>query len=235
MDENTIKTAGATPLLEILRQVADMFPVKDSTFRKRTPLSTQDSEDIADTILYLSKLGVSALISTGAGADDKDPDSVAVQAGPPWRIGLPAKELYTDAAVVTKYEDTLAQILAVLHPKYTRENSTLNAPWSASRRRGTVGTQEHTRDLAHEVVELEQRLAAASPDAEDSSDVTVSISDIECSTEADFIRNTTTQCHSREPVCLLLRSNYPPLSRILNLPTSRQTASLSPHQLTSEI
>ncbi|CZT52630.1 related to endothelin-converting enzyme 1 [Rhynchosporium secalis] len=172
MDEDTIKKVGAKPLLDILHQVADMFPVKESAFRRRTPISTKDSEDMASTLLFLTKLGVPALVSLGAGADDKDPDSVAVQASPPWSIGLPAKELYSDDTVTKKYEDTIAQVLSVLHPDHSDENATLHSQWMQVRGHGKIASRGRSQDLAHEVVELEKKLAAASPDAEDSNDVT---------------------------------------------------------------
>ncbi|KAK0107823.1 hypothetical protein ONS96_003612 [Cadophora gregata f. sp. sojae] len=172
MDEDTIKKAGAKPLLEILHEVADMFPVKESAFSKRSPILAQDKRDISSTLLYLAKLGVPALVSFGAGADDKDPDSVVVQASPPWSIGLPAKELYSDSAVTKKYEDTIAQILAVLHPDHSHENATLHAQWMKTRGHGKIASRGQSVDLAHEVVEFEKKLAAISPDAEDSNDVT---------------------------------------------------------------
>ncbi|CAL3963260.1 unnamed protein product [Diplocarpon coronariae] len=172
MDEDTVKTVGVKPLLEILLQVADLFPVKESAFRRRTPLSAQDSKDLESTILFLSKLGIPALVSFSAGADDKDPDSVVVQASPPWRIGLPAKEQYTDAAVTKTYEDTIAQVLTVLHLDHSHENATLHALWTGSAGHGKEASRGQIQDLAHEIVEFEKKLAVASPDAEDSNDVT---------------------------------------------------------------
>lgn len=173
MDEDTIKKVGIKPLMELLHQVADFFPVKESAFARRTPLVTTDSKDIAETILYLSKLGVTALVSPGAGADDKDPDTVVVQVSPPWRIGLPAKDYYLDSAVVKKYEDTLAKIIGNLHPDHKHENATLHAEWMKVKGHGNVAARGDSQNYAHDVVEFEKRLASASPDAEDSNDVTV--------------------------------------------------------------
>jgi endothelin-converting enzyme len=141
MDEDTIKKEGVAPLMEILHQIADMFPAQS--------LSSDDSKEMAETILYLAKLGVPALISSGAGADDRDPDTVVVQVSSPWRIGLPAKDYYKDGNVVKKYENALTQVMTSLYP-------------------------DHKHDYAHDVVEFEKKLAAASPDAEDMNDVTVS-------------------------------------------------------------
>lgn len=174
MDEETIKAAGVKPLVKVLHQVADFFPVKESVFNRRTPLTDSDSKDIAETVLYLENLGVSALISSGAGADDKDPDTVVVQVSPPYRIGLPAKDYYSDAAVVKKYEDMLAAIISNLHPDHKDENATLHAEWMKFKSHEKIAARGEGKNYAHDVVEFEKKMAAASPDAEDRDDVTVS-------------------------------------------------------------
>lgn len=176
MDEEAIKKRGIKPLQEILHQVADMFPVKESTFRKRTLLESKDEEDLEDTMLYLSKIGVSSLVSCGAGADDKDPDVVVVQCSPPYRIGLPAKDYYSDDDVMKKYEDTVAQVIENLHADHKGENATLHALWMESGGHTSIAARGKSKDFAHDVVEFEKKLAAASPDAEDRDDVTVILS-----------------------------------------------------------
>ncbi|EKD14071.1 peptidase family M13 [Drepanopeziza brunnea f. sp. 'multigermtubi' MB_m1] len=172
MDEDTIKNVGPKPLQEILHQVADLYPSTESALRRRTPISAEDSKDLGTTMTYLTKLGIPALLSFGAGADDKNPDSVAVQASPPWKIGLPAKELYSDTAVIQKYEDVIAEVLAMLHPDHSHENVTLHAQLIKSSGYGKIASIGHSQEFAHEIVEFEKKLAAASPDAEDAVDVT---------------------------------------------------------------
>jgi endothelin-converting enzyme len=157
MDEDSIQKAGVKPLLEILHQVTDMFHAQESGFDGGKPPMTKDSGDISDTVTYLRKLGVSALLSVGVGADDKDPDTVVIQASPPYSIGLPAKDYYENDAVVKKYEDTLQHIIENLQP-------------------GNILASLPTQGLAHDVIVLEKKLAAASPNAEDRDDVTVSLS-----------------------------------------------------------
>lgn len=154
MNEDKIKSDGVKPLLEILHQVADMFPVNTTT-KAVSPKTNKD--DLADTILYLSKLGVTSLVALGAGADDKDPDEVIVQVSPPYRIGLPAKDYYTDNSIVKKYEDALSQVIEKLRATH----------------QSTEDFLAYSKSNAHEVVKLEKKLAAASPDAEDRDDVTV--------------------------------------------------------------
>lgn len=107
--------------------------------------------------MFLAKLGVTSLVSLGAGADDKDPDEVVVQVSPPYRIGLPAKDYYTDSSVVEKYEDALSQVIDKLYSSHQGSESTLGK----------------SKSKAHGVVEFEKKLAAASPDAEERDDVTV--------------------------------------------------------------
>ncbi|KAE8452493.1 hypothetical protein EG329_000395 [Mollisiaceae sp. DMI_Dod_QoI] len=172
MDEEAIKKVGVKPLTELLHQVADFFPVTESAFSTRTPLGEIDSEDIAETVLYLSKLGVTALVSSGAGADDKDPDTVIVQVSPPYRIGLPAKDYYSDSTVLQKYEETLTAIIANLHPDHKHENATVHTEWMKVKGHENIAARGEGKNYAHDVVEFEKKLAAASPDAEDRDDVT---------------------------------------------------------------
>ena len=72
-----------------------------------------------------------------------------------------------------KYEDTLAQIIENLHPDHKNENSTLHAEWMKSKGHRNIAARGQSKDYAHEVIEFEKNLAAASPNAEDRDDVTV--------------------------------------------------------------
>jgi endothelin-converting enzyme len=139
MDESTIKKAGTKPLLEVIDRVTELFPLTES--ETGMPL----------VLIYLNSLGLSPLVSIGAGADDKDPDVVVIQVSPPWRIGLPAKDYYENPDVLKQYKEAIAQVIAGVHPK--------------------------GKDAADDVVEFEKQLAAASPNAEDAQDVTVSALD----------------------------------------------------------
>ena len=159
LDEDTIKKQGIKPLLEILSQVNDLFPPKQKSSGARTPFGPKDSEALSSTMLFLYNLGLSPLLSIGAGADDKDPDTVVVQVSPARRIGLPAKDYYKDEKVVQKYTDTIAAVFENI------EKVAIAFGFSTS-----GNATEH----AQELVQFEKLLAAASPDAEDADDVTVS-------------------------------------------------------------
>lgn len=150
MDEDAIKRVGVKPLVEILDEITGLFPTQQIAFL-RSAFTSEDTDEMADTILYLAKLGIPALISSGAGADDRDPNTVVVQVSSPWRIGLPAKDYYTDDSILRKYEEALVQVMAALYPD-----------------------QKDGRDLARGVCGFEKKLAAASPNAADMNDVTVS-------------------------------------------------------------
>ena len=191
MDEDTIKKKGAEPLHDILQQVANLFPV-DGSALGTTPLQSKDREDLADTIVYLAKIRVPSLISCGAGADDKDPDVVVVQCAPPYSVGLPAKDYYSDEEVTKKYEAAVTQVIENLYPD--NGNTALHVRWSDSGRHSTIAARINTKDFAHGVVELEKQLAAASPDAEDRDDVTVSLADPLHSYVLMGLRNITTRC-----------------------------------------
>ncbi|KAK0702357.1 hypothetical protein B0H67DRAFT_500455 [Lasiosphaeris hirsuta] len=104
---------------------------------------------LADAVLLLAKYGISALVSPGAGADETNPDVVVVSVSPPWRIGLPSKERYEDDALVKKYQGVLVSVLSLLAP-------------------------DVSKDVLAKVVDLEKKLAAASPSTEEREDVTKS-------------------------------------------------------------
>ncbi|KAJ9000383.1 hypothetical protein HRR94_004961 [Exophiala dermatitidis] len=142
LDEDTIRKIGVAPLMEILNETSSRFP-------KSNQRKCADGGVLSDTIVYLSKLGISGLISTGTGADDKDPDTVVVSISAPYRIGLPAKELYQDKKIVKRYEEVASQVFSALYPESV-----------------------HNKAATQALVEFEKKLAAASPDAEDRDDVT---------------------------------------------------------------
>ena len=145
LDEDTIKRLGVTPLLEILNETSSRFSAQSCPNSK----TVSEQNALADTVRYLATLGISAFAAPFTGADDRDPDTVVVSVSSPYRIGLPAKELYKDEKIVSKYETVISQVSAGLH-----EDS-------------------KSKVDAHALVEFEKKLAAASPDAEDRDDVTV--------------------------------------------------------------
>lgn len=106
---------------------------------------------IAETVLHLAQIGVTALVSPSTGADDKDPDTVIVSVSAPYRIGLPAKELYENDKLLSRYQSVLSTVISELFPEQKFDNETFES-----------------------VVAFEHKLARASPDAQDRNDVTVS-------------------------------------------------------------
>ncbi len=195
MDEDSIKKTGIKPLVEIIHEIAGIFPTEEATIVKRTPIEAIDNEDIANTVEFLYKIGITSLVSVGVGADDKDPDTVVVQASPPWRIGLPAKDYYEDASVVEKYQSTLSHVLAALYPNLTGESAVLHGKWKQVNGHGNIASRGKSEDYAKAVVEFEQKLAAASPDAEDSNDVTVTLAtNLVVILLIHYTRNIITQC-----------------------------------------
>jgi endothelin-converting enzyme len=150
MNETAIKDVGIKPLVEIMHQVLDFFSPASND---HPTLQEGDHDNLTNTILYMTKLESSALISLGAGPDDKNPDAVVIQVSSPYRIGLPSKEYYKDEKVVASYINTIAQIL----PKFQAASENRLA-----------------ENVASDLVDFEKKLAAASPNAEDMEDVTVS-------------------------------------------------------------
>ncbi|KAF2028529.1 peptidase family M13 [Setomelanomma holmii] len=123
-----------------------LFKVLDEV-KKLYSTSASHSHALKDVILLLSKYGISSLVSTGTGADDTDPDTVIVAVSAPYSFGLPSKERYEDEKLVEKYRTVAIEVLSKLFP-------------------------DQDKNVFGKIIDLEKKLAAASPDSEDRDDVT---------------------------------------------------------------
>ncbi|RII10824.1 hypothetical protein CUC08_Gglean006824 [Alternaria sp. MG1] len=115
--------------------------------RKVYPTATSDSHSIKDAVLLLAKYGVTGLVSAGTGADETNPDTVVVSVSAPWSFGLPSKERYEDDKLVEKYSGVTVEVLSALYP-------------------------DQDKAVFEGIIDLEKKLAAASPSEEDREDVT---------------------------------------------------------------
>ncbi|KAL5435389.1 hypothetical protein PMIN07_011990 [Paraphaeosphaeria minitans] len=134
LDEDKIKDVGAGPLLDVINGIKNTYAI-------------DRAGSLRDVLLLLANYGVSALITAGTGADDRDPDTVVVSVSAPWSFGLPSKERYEDEKLVEKYRAVAVQVLGNLYP-------------------------EEDKETYSKVIDLERKLAAASPSTEDREDVT---------------------------------------------------------------
>ena len=128
LNEDKIKSLGAEPLLEVLEEIKQAYPE-------------------GNAVRLLARYGVTGLIATGTGADDRDPDTVVVSVAAPYSFGLPSKERYEDEKLVEKYRGVTIKVLTALYPDAKKESFS-------------------------KIVDLEKKLAAASPSTEDREDVT---------------------------------------------------------------
>jgi endothelin-converting enzyme len=128
LDEDNIKSLGTKPLLKVLEEIKQAYPEGDAAS-------------------LLARYGVTGLIATGTGADDRDPDTVVVSVAAPYSFGLPSKERYEDEKLVKKYRDVIVEVLLALYPDAKEESFS-------------------------KIVDFEKRLAAASPSEEAREDVT---------------------------------------------------------------
>lgn len=156
LNETLLKSIGSKPLLDLLHQLQEIYPVKKPKGKGDTTLT--------DAVKFLSSIGVGGPISLGVGADDKDPDSNIISLSPPWSFGLPSKQYYNKSDVVTTYKDTISSVLQALLKDATPDLTI----FSSFRATGMLTVNKGLDDL----VDLESQMAAASPDPEDLSDIT---------------------------------------------------------------
>lgn len=149
MNETTLQKLGVQPLVSLIDQLAASFPVAEGSDE---PLEEADYAALSNTILLLERIGVPSFVYLGAGADDKNPDVVIIQASPAG-LTLPSPEYYQDNDTVTMYQAMLEEVFASLLP---------------------ANTSKVSAELARSVVDLEKKIAEITPPPEDQSDVTVS-------------------------------------------------------------
>ncbi|KAI1460816.1 endothelin-converting enzyme 1 [Annulohypoxylon moriforme] len=148
MNETALQKLGVAPLISLIDQVASSFPVAEGVSE---PVQQADYAALSETILLLEKIGVGSFVGLGAGADDKNPDVVIIQAYPAG-LSLPSPEYYQDDDTVASYQTMLGEVFAALLP--------------------TNSSRASAQELAQSVIDLEKKIAAITPPPEDQSDVT---------------------------------------------------------------
>ena len=73
MDQTTLKSLGAKPLISFLDDFAKIFPVDDAALTANTTITAADTKAIGDASIWLGKLGIYPIEYYGPGTDDKDP------------------------------------------------------------------------------------------------------------------------------------------------------------------
>ncbi|KAI1376163.1 endothelin-converting enzyme 1 [Hypoxylon crocopeplum] len=149
MNETTLQGIGVAPLVSLIEEVATSFPVAEGALDQ--PLEQADYAALSDTILLLEQIGITSFVGLAAGADDKNPDVVIIQAYPAGLV-LPSPEYYEDNDTLSTYQSMLGEVFATLLP--------------------TNSSKSSAKQLAESVVDLEKKIAAATPPPEDQSDVT---------------------------------------------------------------
>lgn len=173
MDEETIKQRASKPLLDVLREIQEYYPLPsdhrkmgssdDRNLHQQKGLLSYRDEPFTRVIAYLSSIGVDAFVTFNVNADDKDPDSVVLSMNALNRPGLPSKEYYQDQSLLRSYAETIGLVLEAL----LRE-----AQPSPQLDLDTSMIFECSEELVKAVIELEKTLAVASPDEADAEDVT---------------------------------------------------------------
>ncbi|KAF8421477.1 peptidase family M13 [Tirmania nivea] len=150
MDESLIAQRGLQPLLKLVNELKDTYPLAESSEAIEKPKKPEGStEGVTDAIAYLQELGVAGFIDFGISADDRDPDSQVLSLQGPRRIGLRSKEEYKDDKVVAKYTFTISAMFKIIAQKEGLDAS---------------------EALSEGVVALEKKLSQISMDEEDAND-----------------------------------------------------------------
>ncbi|KAM0328871.1 hypothetical protein ACHAQA_005287 [Verticillium albo-atrum] len=144
---NKMKSAYDACLNEDAIKASGIEPLKHILHELADVFKSGGADSLEPPIRLLHKYGIVPLVSANTGADDRDPDTVVISVSPPWTFGLPSKERYEDEKLLSKYRNVTVEVLDLIYPQGERGVYPL-------------------------VVELEKKLAAASPSTEEREDVT---------------------------------------------------------------
>ncbi|KAK9453157.1 hypothetical protein V1511DRAFT_505797 [Dipodascopsis uninucleata] len=178
MDVERISNLGAEPLYPILQDIMSSYPVYEDTLVQNAStwatgkmfvkdasngpivsagVKLDTAADLTETVLYLEKLAVTALVQFDISADDKDPDYNIMRIYQPMN-GLPSKDYYHMQAIVDGYVAAIKDVLAnVLDEAVHMVDPTSDA----------VTRNDRYEKLARSVVEFEGKLADIGLDYEE--------------------------------------------------------------------
>ncbi|KAF7512812.1 hypothetical protein GJ744_011915 [Endocarpon pusillum] len=184
MNEKELQDIGLKPLQGTINQIKMSFPMAFDDVGHNTsksPETTSQWKGIADganqfteALLNLIELDIGAFLAFNVEADDRDPDSQVLMVTPPRQIGLPSKEYYNNTEVVKEYQSMTATVLkqffedlgnATLFRDRRNSEALDKSPYQ-------MAPQMEIKNLPQEIVDLEVKLAAATPPTEEQEDVT---------------------------------------------------------------
>jgi len=73
MNETNIKAVGVAPLVDLINEVAESFPVGQDAYNTDELLHPEDYAKLSNAILLLERLQVTTFEALYTGADDKNP------------------------------------------------------------------------------------------------------------------------------------------------------------------
>ena len=165
MNETAIQQLGNEPLFEVLSSLED--------------INQNHGPNITAYVDYLMSFGQSALIKLGVTIDPYNPDQqVVLLTGP--GLGLDAKAFYKDERMVALYKETITAV-------FTRLNQTEEASICPQSKLCGQLASFAKPSAVQALVELESKIAAATPDAEQSQDPTLYYSPLNITDVEDML------------------------------------------------
>ncbi|KAI1143296.1 Metalloprotease [Hypoxylon sp. FL0543] len=141
MNETAISERGVEPLVAFLGNITENFPVSAAEYKSSKPLEAQDHKSFAQTYLWLAQHSIFPFLGMDPNLDPFDPDTfipTVAPKGPQYTSAL-----YDDEELRPEYEAMVEKVFANILP--------------------TNETRAAAKDLARGLVELEGKIASASP------------------------------------------------------------------------
>ncbi|KAF9938697.1 hypothetical protein BGZ67_010538 [Mortierella alpina] len=164
MNEDQLKSLGRQPLLSVLQNIIDMFPVNDTVFpflQSPRPNETKaeaglNKTGLALTLSYLNKLGLDTLVRFKPGVAGSVNSSQIMLGMFEGGAGLQKRKYYQDENMLDIYKSAITTMLGLIMEAETKDGSTLEEMSNATPETVAPSLWE---DTAQQIIGFEKRLS----------------------------------------------------------------------------
>ncbi|OTA93614.1 hypothetical protein M434DRAFT_385387 [Hypoxylon sp. CO27-5] len=141
MNETAISERGVEPLVTLLGNITESFPIPAEEYERPKSFGADDHKSFAQTYLWAVQNSIFPFLALNPNLDPNYPETfipTIIPTGPPF-----SSVLYTDEELRAQYETMVAQVFADVLP--------------------TNETRAAAKDLAHGLLELEEKIVSTAP------------------------------------------------------------------------
>ncbi|KAI1075493.1 Metalloprotease [Whalleya microplaca] len=125
IDTDSVEASGLGGIPEIVDQIVHLFPLEEADYASNDTITEKDYDNMANTIAYLTTIGVPVFGDFGTTVDSQNPDKMIPWFGTPGNIwtdkAVPSKGTVFSLATLTK--EQIAEALVTVFPTSAARNA----------------------------------------------------------------------------------------------------------------